>query len=114
MCAIQRAVVVLVVVVISSCATAPGPLPVLNSNQISTEMLLDASPLAAGVELEDLSQVDILELSPGMIAFLDRWVNPKQSDYSRLRRLLYAVMGDGTFDLIYDVTERRTVLVSAR
>jgi tetratricopeptide (TPR) repeat protein len=37
-----------------------------------------------------------------MIAFLDRWVNPRQSDYARLRRLLYAVMGDGTFDLIYD------------
>ena len=106
MCAIQRAVVVLVVVVISSCATAPGPLPVLNSNQISTEMLLDASPLAAGVELEDLSQVDILELSPGMIKFLDRWIDLHQGDYFKLRRLLYAVMGDGTFDLVYDETTR--------
>ena len=69
-------------------------------------MLLDASPLAAGVELEDLSQVDILELSPEMIAFMDRWVNPRQSEYARLRRLLYAVMGDGTFDLIYDDVTR--------
>ena len=72
--AIRRALVVLAVAVISSCTTSGGPLPVLDSNQISTEMLLDANPLAAGVELEELSQVDILELSPGMIAFLDRWV----------------------------------------
>ena len=104
--AMQRALVVLVAVVISSCITPGGPQPALDSNQITTGMLLDASPLAAGVELEDLSGVDILELSPEMIAFLDRWVNPRQSDFARLRRLLYAVMGDGTFDLIYDDVTR--------
>jgi tetratricopeptide (TPR) repeat protein len=98
----QRALVVLATAVISSCSTSGGHLPALDSSQISTRMLLDASPLAAGVEIADLSQVDILELSPAMIAFLDRWVDPNQSDYSRLWNLLYAVMGDGTFDLIYD------------
>jgi tetratricopeptide (TPR) repeat protein len=104
--AMQRALVVLVAVVISSCSTPGGPQPALDSNQITTGMLLDASPLAAGVELEDLSEVDILELSPEMTAFLERWVNPRQSDFARLRRLLYAVMGDGTFDLIYDDVTR--------
>ena len=58
--AIQRALAVLIVVVISSCTTTGGPLPVPESNQITTEMLLDASPLAAGEELEDLSQIDRL------------------------------------------------------
>jgi tetratricopeptide (TPR) repeat protein len=98
----QRALVVLAAAVISSCSISGGSLPALDSSQISTGMLLDANPLAAGVEIADLSQVDILELSPTMIAFLDRWVDPNQSEYSRLWNLLYAVMGDGTFDLIYD------------
>jgi len=100
--AMQRALVILTLAVISSCSTSGGRLPALDSNHVSTEMLLDASPLATGVELEDLSQVDLLELSPGMIAFLDRWVDPHQSDYAKQRRLLYALMGDGTFELIYD------------
>ena len=102
----QRALVVLAVAVISSCTTPGGTPPVPDSNQITTGMLLDASPLAAGVELEDLSQVDMLELSPGMIVFLDRWVDRHEGDYFKLRRLLYAVVGDGTFDLIYDDTTR--------
>ncbi len=102
----HRAFVVLTVAVISSCATPGGAPPVPDSNQITTGMLLGASPLAAGAELEDLSQVDMLELSPGMIVFLDRWVDQHEGDYFKLRRLLYAVMGDGTFDLIYDDTTR--------
>lgn len=102
----QRVLVVIAIAAISSCTTFGGPLLVPDSNQISIEMLLDASPLTAGVELEDLSQVDILELSPGMIEFLDRWVDPNRSDYAKLRRLLYAVMRDGTFDLIYDDVTR--------
>ena len=102
----HRALVVLAVVVISSCATPGETPPVPDSNQITTGMLLDDSPLAAGVELEDLSQVDMLELSPGMIVFLDRWVDQHEGDYFKLRRLLYAIMGDGTFDLIYDDTTR--------
>lgn len=104
--ATQWALVVLAVAVISSCTTSGGSLPMLDSNQITTEMLLDANPLAAGVELEDFSQIDILELSPEMIAFIDRWVDPNGGEYSKLWHLLYAVMGDGTFDVIYDDTTR--------
>lgn len=104
--AIQRVLAVLAVAAISSC-TMPGVVPhVPDSNQISTEMLLDASPLAVGIELEDLSQVDILKLSPEMIAFIDRWVDQNGGEYSKLTRLLYAVMGDGTFEVIYDDTTR--------
>lgn len=104
--AMQSALVILTVAVISSCTTSRAPLLVPDSNQISTEMLLNASPLAAGVELEDLSQVNILELSPGMIEFLDKWVGPHHGEYFKLRRLLYAVMVDGSFDLIYEDATR--------
>jgi len=100
------ALAVLSVAVISSCTTLGRPSNVPVSGQVSTEMLLDASPLAEGVELEDLSQVDILELSPEMIEFMDRWVDPHGGEYFRLWSLLYAVMGDGTFDVIYDGTTR--------
>jgi len=65
-------------------------------------MLLHDSPLAKGIDQGELQQIDILQLSPLMIAFLDRWVDMNQGDYFKLRGLLYAVMGDGTFELIYD------------
>jgi Flp pilus assembly protein TadD len=48
-----------------------------------------------------------------MIDFLDRWVDPQQGDYSKLRRLLYALMGDGTFDLVYE-DRTRTALETFR
>jgi len=102
----QTALVVFSVAVITSCTTLGRPLNVPVSSEISTEMLLDASPLAEGLELEDLSQVDILELGPEMTAFIDRWVDPYGGEYFRLWRLLYALMGDGTFDVIYDGATR--------
>ena len=104
--ATQRVLAVLAVAVISSCATLDESPPLPDSQQISTEMLVDASPLATGIELVDLSQVDVLELSPQMIEFLDRWVDRYQGDNPKLRTLLYAVMGDGTFNLIYDDATR--------
>ena len=102
----QTSFVPAVILAIASCTYTGGTVPVPDSGQITTVMLLDESPLAAGKELADLSQIDILELSPEMIDFMDRWVDPNLVDYFRLRRLLYAVMGDGTFDLIYDDTTR--------
>jgi Flp pilus assembly protein TadD len=104
--ATQTALMVFAMAVISSCIMSGGVPRAPDSNQITTGMLLDASPLATGVEQHDLSQVDILELSPEMIAFMDRWVDPQGSEYLRLWHLLYAVMGDGTFDVIYDGTTR--------
>jgi len=104
--ATQRILTVLTVLVTSSCATLGSP-PLLPDSPIkSTEMLLNSSPLATGIEPVDLSQIDILELSPLMITFLDRWVDKSQGDYFKLRGLLYAVMGDGTFELVYDDATR--------
>jgi Flp pilus assembly protein TadD len=104
--ATRRVLAVLATAVISSCATYDRTPELLVSQQVSTEMLLDTSPLAAGTERVDLSQIDVLELSPLMIEFLDRWIDRYQGDNPKLRRLLYAVMGDGTFNLIYDDTTR--------
>ena len=103
---IRRILTVLVVALIAACTTLGKQPSSPDSQQISTEMLLDISPLVTGIELPDLSQVNLLELSPLMTAFLDRWVDKNQNDYFKLRRLLYAVMGDGTFELIYDDTTR--------
>jgi len=104
--ATQKALAVLAIAVISACATSGAPPPTQDSKQISTEMLLDAGQLAAGVELEDLSQVDALELNPEMIAFLDKHVGNGIEDYTKLRRLLYAVIGDGSFEVVYDESTR--------
>ena len=62
-------ITILVVTVISSCTTTIEPTDSLNPKRISTRALLDASPLAAGVELPDLSHIEVLELSPLMIDF---------------------------------------------
>ena len=69
-------------------------------------MLLDSSPLAAGYEFEDMSQIDMLELSPEMIDFVDGKVDMSLSPHSRLNELLFAVMGEDNFELVYDDTTR--------
>ncbi|RPH98659.1 MAG: transglutaminase domain-containing protein, partial [Lysobacterales bacterium] len=37
-----------------------------------------------------------------MSAFLDGYTSPEQKEGFRLKRLLYAIMGEGTFELVYD------------
>jgi len=101
-----KIVTILVILVISSCTTVDQPHLSPIPQPISADMLLDGGPLLKGDEPVDLSQVDVLELTPQMISFLDRWVDRNQRDYARLRNLIYAVMGDGTFELIYDETTR--------
>lgn len=103
----QKILVILIVIMTASCATIEKPAPLSESQQITTRMLLELSPLLHGAEPVDLSQIDVLELNPEMIEFMDRWVDNNEGDYARLRRLLYAVMGDGTFEVIYD-DETRT------
>jgi len=69
-------------------------------------MLLDSSPLAVGFELEDMSNIDMLELSPDIMDFVDRNVDMSLSPHGRLNDLLYAVLVDDNFELIYDDTTR--------
>jgi tetratricopeptide (TPR) repeat protein len=92
----------LAVVILCACATQGEHEARLSAGQITTEMLLDASPLMMGFEVEDRSQIDVLELSPEMIAFVDENTRDYDGSDAKLRSLLRAVMGTNTFKLIYD------------
>jgi tetratricopeptide (TPR) repeat protein len=90
----------------SSCTVPTSTKPVTDNGLVSIDMLLNDNPMVRGVDLPDLSQVDMLEMTPEMVAFLDQYVNRSHGHNARLRRLLYAIMGEGTFDLIYDDVTR--------
>jgi Flp pilus assembly protein TadD len=90
-----------VALLLAACA-APAGRSSLGSEHITTAMLFDASPLAAEAALPDVVREDILTVTPEMSAFLDEYIEPGQYDYSRLKRLLYALMGEGGFELVYD------------
>jgi hypothetical protein len=89
-----------------SCATTT-----FNTNEpvgsgLTAEMLLDESPLQVSGESPDLSGIDLLYLTPGMDLFLERTIDEDDNPYARLRRLMYAVVGEGQFDLVYDDSTR--------
>jgi len=69
-------------------------------------MILDSSPLAAGSLPGEGSQVDILEVTPEMAAFLDAHMDGVQNRYARMKRLVNAVMGEDNFELVYDDSTR--------
>lgn len=103
----QRTPALLAAVVLASCAAPVEHKPAqLGSGSISSEMLLDSSPLAAAEPSMTLPEVDILEVSPEMKVFLDDHVRGRRIDDEKLRLLIFAVMGEGTFDLIYDESTR--------
>lgn len=91
----------------ASCATPPVETGAqLGGGPVSTDMLLHASPLASGDEPQDLGAIDILEITPEMKAFLDDHLNERQDEKARLRELLYAVIVEGTYQLVYDESTR--------
>jgi len=92
----------LAITTLTSCATMPENESTLGENQVSVEMVLDASPLGNGVELENLATLDILEMTPEMMAFVDSYVGDATNRYARMKRLVYAVVGEGNFELVYD------------
>jgi tetratricopeptide (TPR) repeat protein len=93
---------ILAILALSSCATAPDKTSSPADVGVSASMVLEASPLASGVETPDLSQLDILEMTPEMKAFVDSYVGDANNRFARMRRLVHAVVGDGNFDLVYD------------
>lgn len=103
-------VIVLIAGILALCAcAAPAPeRPVsqLGVANITVEMLLGESPLLSSASMQPVSGIDILELSPEMKAFLDDHVRGTRSDNEKLRLLIFAIMGEGTFHLIYDETTR--------
>ncbi len=92
--------------ILAACAGTGGHPNVYDASDITTDMLLDSSPLTGGAELVDLSHIDMLEMTPEMQAFVDSNVEPSLSLPGRLRSLQYAIRGEGDFDLVYDETTR--------
>ena len=90
----------------AACTTAPVHAPGPVTPGFTKDMLLESSPLYSPTQHEDLAQVDLLGLTPGMLKFLDRNIDQNSSPNARLQRLMYAVIGDGQFDLVYDELTR--------
>ena len=91
--------------VLASCV-ATGTHSLLDNNPVTAENLLRDSPLDDGSAEMDLSQVEILEMTPEMTAFIDKYVGDRRNRNARLKRLIHAVMGDDNFELIYDDSTR--------
>lgn len=96
-----------IIVAMSTACTQPavlqgGP----DAHDITAQMLLDDSPLAGGAEFPDLSSVDMIALTPEMISFVEEHVDASLSPPTKLQNLLYAVMGQDHFELIYDDSTR--------
>jgi len=94
------------VLVFCGCAAQPKPVAQLGTGVVSAEMLLESSPLGTPASVRQIAEVDILHLSPEMKAFLNDHVRGRHSDDEKLRLLIYAVMGEGTFRLVYDEVTR--------
>ena len=90
------------ITVLSSCVMTPDNTSTLGSIEVSSAMVLETSPLASGAEDLDFSQFDMLEMTPEMIEFVDSYMDGAQNRYARMKRLVYAIIGDGNFELIYD------------
>lgn len=101
-----RSIALLVVAFIAGCVAPGVPQPQLGSGQVTAEMVLDTSPLAAGSEPGDMPGIDILEVTPEMATFLDEHMDGVHNRYARMKRLVNAVMGEDNFELIYDDSTR--------
>ena len=97
----------LFVMVIAAGCQAPGqPQPELGTGVVTAGMVVEQSPLAEGAGPRDLPDVDILEVTPEMVAFIEENIRGARNRYARMKRLIYAIMGSDSFELIYDDTTR--------
>lgn len=104
---IQKLSGTLLLILLTACAT-PAPIPErVVASEISKEMLLDSSPLAAATDRviwpEDLvATSDILEVTPEMKQYLQQYVPSGMSDDGKIRQLIMSVTGRDRFQLVYD------------
>jgi Tfp pilus assembly protein PilF len=92
---------------VAACAVAPvEPKAQLGSRQVSPEMLLQSSPLAAGIDYRPPTHVNILEVTPEMAAFLDEHVGNIGNRLARMKRLAQVVLEEDYFHLVYDDSTR--------
>jgi Flp pilus assembly protein TadD len=90
------------ITVLSSCAVTPENKSSLGTIDVSSSMVLETSPLADGAEHLDLSNLDMLEMTPEMIEFITSYMDGARNRYAKMQRLVYAIIGDGNFELVYD------------
>ncbi len=98
----QTLLVIVVITVLSACAMTPDNNSSLGKIKVSSAMVIETSPLAAGAEYLDLSNLDMLQMTPEMITFVDSYMDGARNRYARMKRLVYAIIGDGNFELTYD------------
>ncbi len=90
------------ILLLCACVSTSVKKSTLGTIDVSPGMVLDSSPLGEGTENLDLSGLDILEMTPEMIEFVDSYMEGSTNRYRRMQRLVYAIIGDGNFDLVYD------------
>lgn len=101
-----RILAVLAVAVAAACTVPVEPTAQLGARQVSPEMLLEESPLAAGMQYRPPEHVDILEVTPEMAAFLDREVGDVGNRLARTKRLTQVILDEDQFNLVYDDSTR--------
>ena len=89
-------------ILLSGCATTGEKVSRLGDVDVSREMVLEESPLARGTENLGFREVDLLEMTPEMIEWVESYMDGAGNRYKRMQRLVYAIIGDGNFDLVYD------------
>ena len=94
-----------VAMIMAACALPQNRIAV-GTGGITTDMLVEASPVVKGRQLKDFSGLDIVEITPEMAANLDAYIDRDMAENTKYRRLLRLVMEDGQFELVYDDVTR--------
>lgn len=96
-----RTIVLLLLLATASCTTVTPPSGRAAAG-VTPEMLLLGAPIQSGLDDSIVSEVNLLELTPEMVSFIERRVDPNAGDYGKLRQLLHAIIKEGEFRLLYD------------
>ena len=99
---LSKGLILLAALAVASCSTTSKPPAEPDAAEISSFMLLSASPLSNRSQFVDLSGLDTLEVTADMAEFLDRSVDAKRTEQTRLTDLLNAIVDEERFELVYD------------
>lgn len=102
----RTALAAVLAALVLSCAAPPPVLTTPAQDRISADDVVDASPLAVEAAESELSNVEMLAVSPEMRAFIDEHVDRDAREADRLAQLLQAVLGGDRFVLAYDDSTR--------
>jgi tetratricopeptide (TPR) repeat protein len=97
---------VLVSIVLVSCATSSEHGQKLGSLQLTDHSVLYESPLRARDGTVALRDANLLEVSPEMESFIDEYIGATNNHDEQLRRLTVALVNSGEFALVYDDSTR--------